>query len=120
MKTRSWICFFLVLILTCLAFWLLLPRVKEANTIHILQDGQLLCTVDLSRVTEPETLTTEWNGSRNVITVSPDSIAVTEADCGCQVCVDHGPLVPGGMPIICLPNRLVIRWAEDPVVDAVS
>ena len=44
-----------------------------------------------------------------------------EADCPDQICVEHGPLRPGGTPIVCLPNRLSIQWIErDAAVDAVS
>ena len=120
MKNRSWICIFLFLILLCLGVSFLLPQAVKPHMVQILQDGQTLYTIDLSRVPEPYTLTAQWGDSQNIISVSPGSIAVTKADCGCQVCVEHGPLIPGGVPIICLPNRLVIRWAEGASVDAVS
>ena len=35
-----------------------------------------------------------------------------------QVCVAHGFLVSGKEPIICLPNRLVIRFLEDVRLDS--
>ncbi len=120
MKTRSWILLFVLLMALCAGVLLLRPRPQGQTTVCIYQDGQLLETIDLSQVEAPYTIPLTWKGSTNEITVSPGSIAVTWADCGCQTCVNHGPLQPGGMPIICLPNRLVIKWVQDPVVDAVA
>ena len=48
-------------------------------------------------------------------------IYMESAACPDQICVEHGPLRPGGTPIVCLPNRLSIQWIErDAAVDAVS
>ena len=53
----------------------------------------------------------------NTIEVSKDGVRVISAGCPDQVCVAHGFLVSGKEPIICLPNRLVIRFQEDARTD---
>jgi len=114
MKTRSWIILFSALLITCLAAWLILPGLlQKGEVVGIYQDGELLRTVDLSKITETETMTVSGSAGDNVIEISPGSICVASADCPDQTCVKHGPLREGGAPIICLPNRLVIRWMED-------
>ena len=53
--------------------------------------------------------------------VQDGEIYMESAECPDQICVEHGPLRPGGTPIVCLPNRLSIQWIErDAAVDAVS
>ena len=53
--------------------------------------------------------------------VENGEIYMESAACPDQICVEHGPLRPGGTPIVCLPNRLSIQWIErDAAVDAVS
>lgn len=114
MKTRTWILIFAGLLAVCLAAWLLLPGLlPKGSAVGIYQDGKLLKTVDLSAVTGTTTFTVTGDAGENVIEISPGSICVRSADCPDQTCVKHGPLQSGGTPIICLPNRLVIKWLDD-------
>ena len=34
------------------------------------------------------------------------------ADCPDQICVKTGKLQENGLPVVCLPHRLAIQWAE--------
>ena len=105
---------FVGLLAVCLAAWLLLPGLlSKGSAVGIYQDGKLLKTVDLSAVTGTTTFTVTGNAGENVIEISPGSICVRSAGCPDQTCVKHGPLKTGGTPIICLPNRLVIKWLDD-------
>ncbi len=58
----------------------------------------------------------EYEGRTNTIEISDGKIRVTDADCLDKVCVNTGWL--GAMPIICIPNRLEIRFAEGADYDA--
>ena len=66
----------------------------------------------LSQVSSSYTVTIPWEGGYNVLTITPETVYVSEADCENQVCVQHGPLQSGGTPITCLPHRLIVRWAD--------
>jgi len=80
-------------------------------------DGKVLYTIDLSTVTSPYTI--ELPG--NTLLISPGSISVLEADCPDKLCVARGELSSGALPIVCLPNRLVIRLTDGGSgVDAVA
>ena len=118
MKTRTWIILFAVLLIACLGLSipLLLPS-DDASHAEILVDGQLVRTVPLS-VDQQFTLSTH-NGGSNTITVQNGAIAVTEADCPDHYCMHRG-FCSGGTQIVCLPNRLVIRFTGAQEVDAVS
>ncbi len=116
MKQKHWILIFAAVIAVCLALWLL-PR-GDGQTALVYQDGTLLYTLDLR---QSRTLTVTGPAGENLITVADGEVFVSYADCPDQICVQHGPLQKTGGPIICLPNRLTIEWAQkDAQVDALS
>lgn len=85
-------------------------------------DREEIHRVDLSRVSEPYTLScTGKSGITNVVEVRPGAIRVREADCPDQICVRQGWIETGTVPIVCLPNSLVIEIIGDtPNLDGVS
>ena len=116
MKQKHWILIFAAVIAVCLAVWLL-PR-GGGRTALVYQDGTLLYILNLR---QDRTLTVTGPAGENVVTVADGEVFISRADCPDQICVEHGPLRPGGTPIVCLPNRLSIQWIErDAAVDAVS
>ena len=108
----------LVLILlavgSCL-YLLLGSMEKDASPrVRISQNGQVIREISLGEVTEPfEFTVTGENGSYNTIRISPEGVAVTEASCPDKICVRTGIRKDSLLPIICLPNRLVIEILEE-------
>ena len=47
--------------------------------------------------------------------VEPGAISVTEADCPDGICVRQGKLTTAGVPIVCMPHRLVIEIYGDAI-----
>ncbi len=78
---------------------------------EILQDGELLYTFDLSRAAD-QLLKLEYHGSGNRVQIQNGRIRVLDAECPDQTCVHMGFLSDTGLPIVCLPNRLVIQYAD--------
>ena len=113
-KTRIWILILaaVLLVSAVLSAWFLWPR--EAQSAEVYSDGQLLFTLDL-RVDQERTVQSQYG--TNVITVKDGKVAVTQADCPDHYCMDRG-FCSGGVQIVCLPNRLVIRFAGEPEIDA--
>ena len=123
LKTRTWI----LLIAALAAVFALLTRYTLARQApgrkaEVVQDGKVLYTIDLDRVTQPYTFTVEdLEGGCNVVSVKPGSICVETADCPDKICVEQGWLKDRASPIVCLPHRLVIRLrGEDRGPDAVA
>ena len=114
MKTRIWILILaaVLLISAGLSAWFLWP--SEAQSAEVYSDGHLLFTLDL-RLDQERTVQSQFG--TNVITVKDGKVAVTQADCPDHYCMDRG-FCNGGAQIVCLPNRLVIRFGGEPEIDA--
>lgn len=97
-----------------LSFWLLRPG-EEATQAEVWSEGERKTTLLLS---VDQTLTVESSLGTNVITVQGGKIAVTEADCPDHYCMDRG-YCSGGTQIVCLPNRLVIKFVGEQEIDGV-
>ena len=117
MKTRTWIILFAVILTVCLgaSVYFLMPG--EASThAEITSHGKVVKTVDL-RIDQEFTIANGTDGY-NVITVESGKIGVTEATCPDHYCMKRG-MCDGGTEIVCLPNRLTIRFLGVQEIDAV-
>ncbi len=113
MKTRFWIILFAGLMAGALILsWLVMHKDHHGQVAGVYSDGELVRLINLSEVTEPFEFTVTYGDSYNTIYVSAAGIYISEASCPDQICVRHGPL-GDGPPIVCLPNRLVIRWESE-------
>ena len=117
MKTKIWMLALAAVLLLCvgLSVPLFLPG-EKASRAEIWSEGKLLETVDLSVDREIEVTST---GGVNVITIKDGAIAVTNADCPDGHCMRRG-FCDRGVQIVCLPNRLVIRFVGEQTVDGVA
>lgn len=118
MKTKGWVIFFSAVLLACTAYILFQPK-SSSSVAGIYKDGELIQKIDVSNVTEAYTIDLD---GKNTVLVAPNSISMCDAKCPDGVCVAHGPLKKGGTPIICLPNKVVIKWidAENEEYDAIA
>ncbi|MFR6291662.1 MAG: NusG domain II-containing protein [Peptococcaceae bacterium] len=98
-------------------FWITRPA--ENNTVAVIQDGVILHTFDLSD-TEDTVFQVESPYGVNEIQVQDGTIRTLSADCPDQTCVRMGALSPTGLPIVCLPHRLVIQYTEHTETDVVT
>ena len=111
MKTKTWIILFAVIAAACIILSLPLLRQDQARFAEITAKGQPVKTVDLM-IDQEFTV-----DGHNTITVQDGKIAVTWADCPDHYCMKRG-FCSGGTDIVCLPNRLVIRFVGEQEVDA--
>ena len=118
MKTKYWILLIIVLLVgsICFSIPLFLSK-EEARYAEIISNNQLVQTVDLN--IDCEILVTTATGGKNIITVQNGSIGVTEANCPDHYCMDRG-MCSNGVQIVCLPNRLIIRFAGTQEIDSIA
>ena len=82
---------------------------SHGRQVEILQDGKILYTLDLAQA-EDQTFTVTYGGRTNEIEIREHQIRVKAADCPDQICVHMDWLEDA--PIVCLPNRLSIQYAD--------
>ncbi|MCM1064600.1 MAG: NusG domain II-containing protein [Eubacterium sp.] len=100
------------------------PASRGTNYVaEIYQDGELLTSIPLDGMDAPWRFTvTGENGCTNEIEVRSDSIGIVSADCPDKLCVHQGFISNASLPVICLPNRLVIRLrdADSESIDTIA
>ena len=82
---------------------------SHGRQVEILQDGKILYTLDLAQA-EDQTFTVTYGDRTNEIEIRDHQIRVKAADCPDQICVHMDWLEDA--PIVCLPNRLSIQYAD--------
>ena len=108
-KTKIWIGILLSVVLLGLLGFFALSRLGGGTIAVITVDGQEYQRIDLSRVTESYDIEIDTKYVHNTVHVAPGRIAVTQADCPDGICVAQGAIDRGGVPIICMPHRLVVK-----------
>ncbi|MCD7905516.1 MAG: NusG domain II-containing protein [Clostridiales bacterium] len=81
----------------------------EGAVAKIYSDGKLVETVELEKVSEGYEFTVECEDGENTVRVEQGKICVISASCPDKVCVNQGWISDGVMPVVCLPNKLVIE-----------
>ena len=117
MKTRTWILVFALILAICLGASIFFLMPGEASThAEISSHGSVVKTVDL-RINQEFTVES-GSGIYNVITVKDGKIGVSEATCTDHYCMKRG-FCDSGTEIVCLPNRMTIRFLGQQEIDAV-
>lgn len=82
----------------------------HGSRVIVRQNGREVMTLDLD--TEPDrTIELEFEGRKNVLEISLGRIHMLSADCPDHLCIHTGWLRPG-LPIVCLPNKLSVEFAD--------
>ena len=108
-KTRIWIIVFAAVVITGLICYALISSSAGGTVAVISVDGEEYERIDLSKVTESYDIELSTQYGHNTVHVEPGAISVTAADCPDRVCVSQGRISQSGMPIACVPHRLVIQ-----------
>ncbi len=114
-KNLKWAFAFLFVIIICTLVILFHNNSsKTAKTAEIIQNGEVIRTVDLQNVPEPyEFEVISPNGGYNTVRVEYGKIGIIRASCPDQICVKQGFIADGVLPVVCLPNRLSVVITDD-------
>lgn len=87
-------------------------RPTENNLIEISQNGEIIYTIDISE--ENRTIKIDSpDGGYNIIEIKDGKVRVSDADCPDKTCMKTGYLRSEGIPIVCLPHKLIIKFADE-------
>lgn len=92
------------------AYLIFAPKQINHPVAQITLDGEVVNEIDLDQVEVPYSFTlTGSSGLTNTILVEHGQIQVSAASCPDQICVHQGTISDGTVPIVCLPNHLIIE-----------
>lgn len=88
----------------------LFMRPSDSERVVVIRDGEVLYSFDLSK-SENQTIRVEYEGGGyNIIEIKDGAIKISDADCPDKTCVKSGTLDYSGLPIVCLPHHLIVRY----------
>lgn len=110
MKRRTIIisCIMVIVVSVICLVLALKGRNERLHTAVITVNGKVVKTVDLDEASD-ETFRVESENGYNTICISDGEISVIEASCPDRICIDHGILRNEYLPIVCLPNKMIIE-----------
>ena len=77
---------------------------------RVYQRGELVEEIRLDRVQERYSFPlTGEGGAENVVEVEPGRIRIVSATCPDQVCVRQGWISDSTVPVVCLPNQVIVE-----------
>lgn len=91
----------------------------DGSTAAVYQNGVMVKEISESR---PETFRVEGENGWNEIEVTKDGIRITDASCPDKICTYTTWIGSGSLPIVCVPNHLVImtNQTEDSELDVIT
>ena len=123
MKTKHWIFLLGGIFILCLICMFIFPHIHNDSAIaEIYHDNELIKSIDLSKITEPEEIILRFDGNENIVLAEHGKISMKSASCPDGLCVKQGEIKNGIYPIICLPNHIVIKIISqsDSEVDTIT
>lgn len=120
-NTKFWIILFLAVLCVSLAAAVLMGTFSSGTVANVYKNGECIYSIDLSAVYEGYEFAVSDGGGENVISVENGRICVSAASCPDKTCVHQGWISSSAVPVVCLPNGLVIQIEKEPGdIDAIS
>ena len=111
MKKKTVITGVVIIFIISLIMSYFILRPSKKRIVEIVQEGAVLETIDLDRAQNRE-FTIRYKDSSNTVRIEDGVIWVEAAECPDHTCMKMGKLYSESLPIVCLPNRLIIRFTE--------
>ena len=85
----------------------------QGHIVEIVQDGRVIEKIDLDLEKAPRRIVIKApDGGSNTLLIKDRRIRVESADCRGRNCVKMGWLRSAALPLVCLPHRLTVRFAD--------
>lgn len=85
---------------------------SDSTQVVIVQNNKVIYELDLSTEADRTFRIESPDGGWNEVCIKDGKISITDADCHDHTCVKTGILRSESIPIVCLPHKLVIRYAD--------
>ncbi|MBO4234959.1 MAG: NusG domain II-containing protein [Firmicutes bacterium] len=91
---------------------------SDTNTVVVKVDGKVYGTYSISK---DQTIKIEKDDHYNLIEIKDGKVKMAESNCHNQLCVKQGAISSGNMPIVCLPNRVIVNISgEEDDIDVIT
>lgn len=100
---------FIILAISILGYFLIHNKKIENPVVKIYKNGELIKSIDLSKVKDSYELKIGDKIHYNLISVSRNGVKVIDSTCHDKVCMKTGKIHDSLLPIACLPNNLLIK-----------
>ena len=92
----------------------------DGQIIRIYRDSVLIEEIPFDAIKEERRVRYSTpDGGYNIVSFSPEGVSITEASCPDKTCIHIGRIRDSSLPLVCLPNRLVIT-ISDPEEDSTA
>lgn len=85
---------------------------SDSTYVEVVQNNKVIYTFDLSEEDDRTIRVEAPDGGWNDIRIEDGKIYIIDADCADHTCMKTGVLRSESIPIVCLPHKLVIRFAD--------
>ena len=119
-STKFWVvstCIFFLL--SAAASFFVQHRTADGSVVNIYQNGICIHSFDLTNVGEGYTFDVA-GAVTNTIAVEQGRVCIVEATCPDRFCVRQGWITNSVIPIVCLPNALVIQMEGSSKADGID
>lgn len=101
----------LIIVLSLFSLKMINRESKTLGIVKVIKNNEVIKTIDLSKVKESyEFEVTGDNEESNTIKVENTGVSIVSASCKDKICIHTGKIKDSSLPIVCLPNKLIIKF----------
>ena len=100
---------FMVFFLLVILILVFVMMKQDGEVANVYCDGELIESINLSEVKESYTIDIKGH---NTVLAENGQISMLKADCPDKLCIKQGKIKNADYPIVCLPNKVIIRIEE--------
>ena len=100
-----------ILILALFSLKMINRESKTLGIVKVIKNNEVIKTIDLSKVKESYEFEVKGdNEESNTIKVENTGVSIISASCKDKICIHTGKIKDSSLPIVCLPNKLIIKF----------
>lgn len=101
----------LIIVLSLFSLKMINRESKTLGIVKVIKNNEVIKTIDLSKVKESYEFEVKGdNEESNTIKVANTGVSIVSASCKDKICIHTGKIKDSSLPIVCLPNKLIIKF----------
>lgn len=101
----------LIIVLSLFSLKIINRESKTLGIVKVIKNNKVIKTIDLSKVKESYEFEVKGdNEESNTIKIENTGVSIVSASCKDKICIHTGKIKDSSLPIVCLPNKLIIKF----------